>query len=342
MPNSIDPSSVPFPAVMFGTTCLGNLFQEIPYAKKRELIRAWFRESEHPVGIDAAGKYGAGMALEILGKELASMGIRNDQIVLNNKLGWRRVPLKGPKQSFEPDAWFGLKNDAVQEMDYDGIMRCWDQGCELLNGYLPQLASIHDPDDYMDAATSRRDREERYGELQRGIQAIFDLKQRGFVKAVGIGAKQWKCIQLLCSEYDFDWVMLANSFTVMNHPVELLEFLDLLEKRNTLVINSALFQGGFLTGGELYDYCKLDPSNASDYRKLEWRERFWKLCQEFDLEPFNAAVAFGRSHSAIRSVALSTSNPQRVHSIVESIKISVPAVFWHAAKDAKLITYLPR
>ncbi len=167
------------PRIVFGATCLGNLFVQIPIEQKRSLIKAWFDHLEAPVAIDAAGKYGAGMALEVLGEQLALLGVSPDQLILNNKLGWRQVALTGGKQSFEPDAWIGLTHDAVQDISYEGILRCWDQGCELLNGFKPKLASIHDPDDYLDAAADEHDRQKRLRDITEGYRALSELKSRG-------------------------------------------------------------------------------------------------------------------------------------------------------------------
>lgn len=54
--------------------------------------------------------------------------------------------------------------------------------------------------------------------------------------------------------------MLANSFTIMRHPPELVEYLESLAKRNVAFINSALTHGGFLVGGKFFDYREIDPS----------------------------------------------------------------------------------
>lgn len=55
----------------------------------------------------------------------------------------------------------GIDNDAEQDISYEGILRCYEQGNELLGDYNTSLASVHDPDEYLDAASSPEDRASR-------------------------------------------------------------------------------------------------------------------------------------------------------------------------------------
>ena len=59
------------PQVVYGTSYLGNLYTALPYQDKLALMEKWFECTEKPVVIDSAGKYGAGLALEMIGKGLA-------------------------------------------------------------------------------------------------------------------------------------------------------------------------------------------------------------------------------------------------------------------------------
>ena len=83
---------------------------------------------------DSAGKYGAGLALQVMGQCLRELGIKPDEVIVSNKLAWLRAPLTTPEPIFEPGAWFGLEHDAVQDISYDGILKCFEQGLELLGG----------------------------------------------------------------------------------------------------------------------------------------------------------------------------------------------------------------
>ena len=226
------------PQVVYGTSYLGNLYRELSCEEKRELMKRWFDCTEKPVVIDTAGKYGAGLALEVIGKGLARLGVSPCDVVISNKLGWYRVPLLTDEPTFEPGAWVGLTNDAVQTFGYDEIIKCYKQGEELLGGtYHAEVVSVHDPDEYLLAASDPADRDRRLKEILESYRALFDLKAKGKVRAVGIGSKDWTIIRELYAHVPFDWVMFANSFTVFRQPPEILEFMDRLNENGVGINN---------------------------------------------------------------------------------------------------------
>ena len=326
------------PPVVFGTTNLGNLFVAPSAETKRELIRSWFRQFSGPIAIDTAGKYGAGLALEVLGRELRNLGIDADDVVISNKLGWRRVPLRGDQPTFEPGVWIDLKHDAVQAIGREGILRCWDEAAETLRPFRQQLVSVHDPDEYLQAAASPADREHRLGQILDAYHALERLREAGDVRGVGVGAKDWRVIEELDRHCQFDWVMLANSLTIMRHPPELLRFVESLAAKGVAIINSAVTHGGFLTGGSFLDYRKLDASDPVHSEAIRWRGRYQQVCAAVGVSPYDAAVAFGAAHPAVNAVAVSTSRPERVGAMVSAASEPVPPRLWDALRQERLIS----
>ena len=326
------------PPVVFGSTALGNLFREFSYESKLETMRAIFEHLPKPVVIDSAGKYGAGLALEVIGDCLRELGVRDDEVIISNKLAWLRTPLTAPEPTFEPGAWFGLEHDAMQDISYQGILKCFEQGLELLGGdYSTQLVSVHDPDEYLDAAGSPADRARRFDDILDAYTALGELKAQGKAKGIGVGAKNWKSIQEIDAQVKLDWVMFANSYTLYSHPADLLAFMDSLHAKGVAIINSAVFNAGFLTGGEFFNYVKLDPTNAADQEKFSWRERFFALCQAHGQAPSEVCIQFGKSHPGIVALALSTSKPQRVKQNVDAMSVDVPSAFWDVLKEECLL-----
>jgi len=314
------------PRIIFGTSALGNLYRVHPYNTKLEIVRECIRNVQHPV-FDSAGKYGAGLALETLGKCLDKLNVSPDDVLISNKLGWLRTTLKGPEPAFEQGVWFGLKNDAVQQIGYDGILACFGQGNELLGGaYKPQLLSVHDPDEYINKGIDPEERDKLFNDILEAYRALTDLKNQGKIKAIGIGSKDWKVIRKVAEYIELDWVMFANSLTIMNHPPELLSFIDKLSKKKVTVVNSAVFQGGFLTGSNYYDYKLITPE--SDMPKFQWRETFYSLCRKYNIPPFVACVNFGMTPPGVAAVSLNTSDPGRVKDNVESVLAKVPKEFY--------------
>ncbi|MEE2934508.1 MAG: aldo/keto reductase [Planctomycetota bacterium] len=325
------------PRVVFGTTCLGNLFVAMQEEQKAGLIRRWFEEMPRPIAIDSAGKYGAGMALEVLGQELAAMGVDPSDVIISNKLAWRRAPLTTAEPTFEPGVWIDLHHDAVQDISESGIIRCYQDGREMLDPYPSQLVSVHDPDEYLAAASDPQDRAKRKMDIEQAIRGLAELKATGEVAGVGIGAKDWKVIRELDNACELDWIMMANSFTIMNHPPELISFLDALRSRGVGLINSAVTHGGFLLGGNFLDYRPIDANDPEDQEKLDWRKRFQSICTRVGQDPYHVAVSFGVSHPAVHSVALSTSRADRVQSMLQAAIEPIPSETWMALREEKLI-----
>jgi D-threo-aldose 1-dehydrogenase len=335
-------TGLPIPPIVFGATSLGNLFRSVEPAEKSRIVEEWTRQVASPAMIDSAGKYGAGMSLEVIGRELQRLGIDPSDVIISNKLAWRRVPMTGSEPTFEPGAWFDLEYDAVQDISHDGILRCWEQGNQLLAPYKASLVTVHDPDEYLAAASDESDYKQRVSDIVGAYRALEQLRDSGEVIGVGIGAKDWKSIRLLANHCQFDWVMFANSYTIYSHPAELSAFMDQLSKENVGVINSALFHGGFLVGGDFFDYKRVDPSVESDSKKIQWRSAFWQVCTDFDVSPMDAACAFGRLHPAVNAVAISSSRADRVASHVESVTKQVPADFWSELYAKGLIEQIPK
>lgn len=335
--NALGRCGLQVPPVVFGTSCLGNLYQALPWETKLATVQEFFRQVAPPVVLDSAGKYGAGLALEVIGRCLRELGVPPDKVLISNKLAWKRVPLKGPEPTFEPGVWADLKHDAVQVISDDGILECWQQGCHLLGGVRPALVSVHDPDEYLAAARDAADRQRRLADVIAAYRALGELKARGEVRAVGVGAKDWTVIRELSEHVALDWAMFACSLSVMTHPPELLAFMERLHRQGVGMINSAVFHAGFLTGGSFFDYRKVDPAVPGDAPLFAWRARFNEVCTRFGVRPAEVCVRFGMAVPGVVATALNTSRPERVAENVAAVAAEIPAEAWVALKDAGLI-----
>jgi D-threo-aldose 1-dehydrogenase len=326
------------PKVIFGTSGLGNLFVALPFETKLDIVREIFAHSPHPVVFDSAGKYGAGLALESLGQCLRELNIPKDKVIISNKLGWKRIPLVTDEPTFEPGVWKELKFDAEQRISYDGIMECFEQGNELLEGYTPQMVSVHDPDEYLAKARNKEEDRKYYRDIFDAYLALSDLKSKGIVSAIGVGAKNWRTIERISKHVQLDWVMFANSMTVKQHPKELIAFMKDLEKENVHIINSAVFHSGFLIGSDYFDYKLL--SKAGEGKALfEWRDKFFQICSDFKVKPAHACIQFGLKASAIKSIALNTTNASRVRENVMMVDEDIDEAFWLEMNKRGLIEY---
>lgn len=336
----IGTTGIELPELIFGSSALGNLYREVDIETKRSLVASWMSAYRPPVAIDSAGKYGAGLALEEIGEGLRALGVDPDAVVISNKLGWYRVPLEGDEPTFEPGAWKRIKHDAVQRIDYDGILACWEQGNSLIGApYSARLVSVHDPDEYLATASDSTDRKRRLDDVIAAYRALAELRASGAVAEVGIGSKDWRVIEELASLVDLDWVMLAGALTVYDHPVELLRFIDDLARSGVVVINSAAFKAGFLVGGDYFDYRKVTRDQSPEL--FCWRDRFFSCCDEYEVVAADACIEFGLAPEAVSSIALNTTRPSRVAENVKSVRARAPREFWEAMAHRGLIEMVP-
>jgi D-threo-aldose 1-dehydrogenase len=327
---------IDLPPIIFGTSGLGNLFVALGEQEKLNIVSECIRLSKGKVVFDSAGKYGAGLALETLGKCLKQLNARAEDVVISNKLGWLRTELTTDEPTFEPGVWKNLKHDAVQRISYDGILECYEQGRELLNGYDSQMVSVHDPDEYLATAVTEIRAQELYSDIIDAYKALHDLKRSGRVQSVGVGAKDWKVIKRIAKDVSLDWIMIANSMTVKSHPEELLNFIREMADKGVYVINSAVFHSGFLVGSNYFDYRLIEKGDPDNDALFKWRDDFFQTCREFQVTPAQACVQFAFNVPGVRSIALNTTHSDRVQSNLALIQPVIPVEFWNELKRRNL------
>lgn len=322
-----------------GTSALGNLYRELEPADKLAICAAWFQHLPRPVVIDSAGRYGAGMALEEIGRCLRELAVPPDDVLISNKLGWRRKPLVGKEPTFEPGLWKGMVHDAELAISYEGILECWRQGCEALGEeYRPRLVSIHDPDEFLAGAVSEDDRRRRMDSILDAYRALGELKRRGEFSMIGVGAKDWRVIREIDAAVPLDWVMFATLLTVYRHPPELLADIEEMSARGTVLINAGVFHSGYLVGGELFDYRPVDGQGSDEQRLLTWRKRFTEICGQHDVTPAAASIQFALSPPGVSTVALNCDSADRVEENLAAVRAEVPRRFWEQLKQEELIS----
>ncbi|ADE53738.1 aldo/keto reductase [Coraliomargarita akajimensis] len=325
--------NIEFPKIVFGSSALGNLYEVVKDEVKLSIVDGWVTHQRPLTVIDSAGKYGAGLALENIGKCLKQLNVSPDSVLISNKLGWKRTALEGDEPTFEKGVWFGLEHDAKQAMGYDGILECYEQGNELLGDYTAKLLSVHDPDEYIAAAA---DKEAAYQDILDSYRALVELRDAGKALGIGVGSKDWTIIKRLFDDgVSLDWVMFANSYTLYRHPAEVMDFMLRLNEANVSIINSAVFNAGFLIGGKWFDYREV--TRDSDPELFDWRDRFMEICVRHSVTPALACCQFGLSVPGTKALALNTSRPERIPDNIALVSNQIASDFWTDLKAAELI-----
>ncbi|MCJ8292943.1 MAG: aldo/keto reductase [Colwellia sp.] len=337
--SKLTPIPKTMPKIIFGTSSLGNLFVELDSEIKKQLVQAAVEASTEIPLFDSAGKYGAGLALESLATGLKALNIAPDAVKISNKLGWKRVPLTSDEPTFEPGAWINLKYDAVQDISYQGILDCYRQGNDLLGDYEAKIVSIHDPDEYLANAEDEVDLAKRKQDILHAYKALMELRDEGKVESVGVGAKDVSVIDFISDNVQLDWAMFACSITPYTHSSSTLALLQKLGKQGVSVINSAVFNAGFLIGSDNFNYKTI--TRESHAAEFIWRDQFNALCEKFNVKPAEVCVQFSFLFDEIVSVALNSSSPKRVKGNISLIEAHIPDGFWQAMKAQGLISIEP-
>ena len=132
-------SKLKAPKIILGTSNLGNLYQALSFEQKLAIVETAVKKNPALPVFDTAGKYGAGLALESLGKCLNELGIKQNDVVISNKLGWLRKPLITKEPTFEQGVWKDIAFDEVDAiecllvavvLDGDGLDQCFTTGLE--------------------------------------------------------------------------------------------------------------------------------------------------------------------------------------------------------------------
>ncbi|CAF1096733.1 unnamed protein product [Rotaria sordida] len=301
--------TITLPKVIFGTSALGNLYAAYEDKIKLEAVRACiqYTSPQKPVVFDCAGKYGAGLALETLGNYLKTLN-------------------------------HNLKYDAVQKISYKGILECYEQGNQLLNGYKTKLVSVHDPEEYVASGQNQLEKDKRYNDIIEAYRALHELKNRDEVKAIGVGSKDWRMIERIVNDVNLDWVMIAARMTVHSHHQGIVTFMEKLQQRGIIIINAAVFNSGFLIDEDYYNYKLMDP--MYDQQLFKWRTDFFELCDKYKIKPAQVCIAFGLSAPGVKSIALNTIDVDRIKENLDmgaAGNAAIPSNFWKEMKAHGLI-----
>ena len=151
---------------------------------------------------------------------------------------------------------------------------------------------------------------------------------------MGVGSKDWTVIRDLYGDVKFDWAMFACAPTILRHPPELMDFIARLAADGVTVIDSAVFNGGFLTGGDKFDYRTADP--ARDAALFAKREAYLSLCRKWKLDPAAVAVEYALRIPGVKHVALNTSKPERVAANAAYGNHRSPDGFWSEMDEVVL------
>ena len=149
---------------------------------------------------DTAPHYGVGLSEERLGTFLSDKP--RPEFVVSTKVGRLLVPTNLDVEGAE--GFYGTpRRTRVRDYSRDGVRRWIEESCQRLGLDRVDIALIHDPDDYWEAA------------IEEAYPALEELRSEGVVSAIGAGMNQAAMLERFVTESDIDCVLVAGCFSLI-------------------------------------------------------------------------------------------------------------------------------
>ena len=314
-----------------GTAPLGDLFTKLDEAEAQDTVRAPYAGGVRL--FDSSPHYGNGLAEARVGAALRDKP--RDDLVISTKVGrWMEpfAPVAAQRSDvISPGFAGGFPHRAHFDYSYDGAMRSVEQSLLRTGFGRIDILLIHDCDRW----THGPDAEARFKEAMEGSYKALDrLRSDGTVAAIGVGLNEADTSEKFITAGDFDVVLLAGRYSLLEQPA-LDSFLPLALEKKVGIILAGVFNSGILATGAVpgakYNYTPAPDDVMAKVREIE------AVCKAHGLSIRQAALAFAFLHPAVISVLLGGDTPAQVTANVADLATEVPTGLWSDLKRHGLL-----
>jgi D-threo-aldose 1-dehydrogenase len=311
----------------FGAAPLGDIYEVLDDATAIATV-----EAAAAAGItlfDAAPLYGQGSAEHRVGTALRRRP--PGSFVMSTKVG--RLLTPAPEGRTKTTRYVGgLSFNVVHDYSYDGAMRSHEQSLHRLGLPKVDILLIHDADAW---SHGPEEGPKRYREAMSGAyKALEKLRAEKVVKGIGIGVNDPVYAARYLREGDFDCLLLAGRYTLLEQPA-LQEVLPIAQQKGVGVMLGGVFNSGILATGAIpgakYNYTPAPPEILDRVRRIE------RVCADHGVPLPVAAMHFSLAGPAVSSLVLGAVTPDEVKRNVAAISAAVPAGLWADLKTAGLL-----
>ncbi|MEU8484892.1 aldo/keto reductase [Streptomyces sp. NPDC048641] len=315
----------------FGTAPLGNMFRSIPDEEAAATVEAaWDQGIRY---FDTAPFYGAGLSELRLGEVLADRP--RDEYVLSTKVG--RVILDELEDPADRDLGekgglfeHGRANKMVDLYTADATLRSIEDSLKRLKTDRLDIVWVHDVaqdfhgDDWLAVYETAR---------TGAFRVLQNLRDEGVIKAWGLGVNRVEPIELTLDldEPTPDAFLLAGRYTLLDHNRSLQRLLPAATEQNVDMVVGGPYSSGILAGGQHFEYQK---APADIIAKVE---RIKEIAAAHGVSIKAAALQFALAHPATAAVVPGATRPGRIAEDIAALNENVPAAFWTALRDERLI-----
>lgn len=296
-----------------GTAPLGGLYEPVAEDDARGVVLG---AREHGLRLfDTAPLYGSGLAERRLGAALRDH--RREDVVVSTKVG----RLLQPSGENEPSLFSGAPPlRPVFDFSYEGTLRSLEASLDRLGLDRVDIVLIHDPDDHFEDA------------LRGAYAALRRLRDEHVVDAIGVGMNQAELLCRFASEGDFDCLLLAGRYTLLDTTAAR-ELLPLCLEREIAVIVGGVFNSGILAGpgATTFDYLPAPSRIVDRVRRLAL------VCARWQIPLAAAAIQFPVGHPTVTSVLVGCRTRRELDEDVRHLELEIPAGLWDELRHECLL-----
>src|SRR5471030_3256558 len=314
----------------FGTAPLGNMFRAIPEDEAQATVQAAWNSGVRY--FYTAPFYGSGLSEIRLGQALSQYN--RDDFVLSTKVG--RVILDEVEESArdlgEKSGVFehGRPNKMLNDYSADATLRSIEDSLERLQTDRLDIVWIHDiaQDFYGDQWL------DYFNQARTGaFKVLTRLREEGVIKAWGLGVNKVEPCELTLelTEAQPDGFLLAGRYSLLDHDRALQRLMDAAFAQNVEIVVGGAYSSGILAGGAHFEYQKASPAVIGKVEHIK------RIAHEHGVDIKAAALQFSLANPAVAAVIPGSSRPGRIAEDVAALTAKIPAAFWQALRQAKLI-----
>lgn len=281
---------------------------------------------------DTSPLYGYGRSELRLGAFLREQLAQADApAVISTKIG-RVLRVQRPGDDLSTLRKGGLPFWPRFDYSYEGAMRSLEQSSQRTGLTRFDIVLVHD----LESGVHGSDFQRQFDTCMHGAyRALRELRDAGDIQAIGVGVNETAAARAFVEAGDFDCVMLAGCYSLLDHDAAVLSFFELCLHKRVGILAAGVFNSGILaTGagaGASYGYRPAAEDILQRVRAIE------QVCARFDVNLPSAAIQFVLAHPAVASVVLGSSSAANVQHNLSHASQAVPAGFWRELVDQRLL-----
>ncbi|HJH21503.1 MAG TPA: aldo/keto reductase, partial [Pseudomonas lactis] len=225
----------------------------------------------------------------------------------------------------------GRPNKIINDYSADATLRSIEDSLTRLQTDRLDIVWVHDiaQDFYGDQWL------EYFNQARTGaFKVLTRLREQGVIKAWGLGVNRVEPCELTLdlAEAQPDGFLLAGRYTLLDHDRALQRLMDAAHAQQVEIVVGGPYSSGILAGGAHFEYQQASPAIIAKVEQIK------AIAQAFGVSIKAAALQFSLAHPAVAAVIPGASRPGRIAEDVAALSEQIPAAFWQALREARLIS----